>query len=122
MLVVEGGGVHRGHRGVHAAQPGVALDEPDPVRGVSHPQPRMTALIGVGPGAAPVLLEEHPQPVLGGRQIIVGIQRAQHLIVGDQLVEARHDGAKRRRATYRVVKGLRGLGHGTILVHRLARA
>ena len=104
---------------MHTAQPGIALDEPDPELRVPHPQSGVTALIGVGPRATPVLLEEHPQPVLRALQIIRGVEREQHLVGADQFVETRHDGAKRLRAAYRVVKGLRGLGHPTILKHRL---
>ena len=71
----------------------------------------MPALVGVGARAAPVLLQEHPQPGLGAGQILLRIQRAQDLVVGDLFVEPRDDPAERIGATDGVVEGLLGLIH-----------
>ena len=91
------------------------FDESDPERYVPHPQPGVATLFGIGPRPTPVLLEEHPQPVLGGVEFVFGVQRAQHLVLTNQRVEAGHDGAKRLGATHRVVERLRILGHATIV-------
>ena len=113
VLVVEGLRVDRRHCGVHAPQPGVALDEPDLERAVPHPQAGVAALVGVGARAAPVLLEEHPQPHLGGVEVLLGVQRAQDLVLADQRVEPRHDGVEGVVATHFVVEGPLRLSHVT---------
>src|ERR1700754_978724 len=69
MLVVESRRVDGCDRGMHAAQPGVALEGADLERRVPHPQPAMATLIGVCPRAAPVLFEEHPEPDLGAGEV-----------------------------------------------------
>src|SRR5258707_2100638 len=115
MLVVERLRVYFRHRGVHAAQPCVALDVADPERGVTHPQPRMAALIGVGPRTAPILLEKHPQPFLRAVEIVFGVDRTQDLVLADQLIEPRHDGMERVVAAHGVIEGVFRLCHGTIV-------
>ena len=75
-------------RDAHAAQPGVALERADLEGGVPHPQPRVAALVRIGLRAAPVLLQEHPQALLGRAEVLLGIERAQHRVVGDLFVEA----------------------------------
>ena len=47
MLLIEGLRVDLGDRGVHASQPGVALQEADPKGCVAHPQPWVAALVGI---------------------------------------------------------------------------
>ena len=59
---------------------------------VPHPQPWVPALLAVGGRTTPVLLEEHPEPHLGGSEVVLGIQRAQWRIGGDALVEPLHQG------------------------------
>src|ERR1041384_2817533 len=76
------------HGDAHAAQPRVALEGPDGERAVPHPQPRVSALVGVGLRPAPVLLEEHQQAHLGRAQVLLGVEGAQDRVVGDLLVEA----------------------------------
>src|SRR6201996_8732045 len=109
--IVEGRRVDRCDRDMHAAQPGVALEGADLERRVPHPQPGMAALVGVCARAAPVLLEEHPEPDLGGREVVFGVQTPQNFVLGDQLVKARHDRMERIRAADSVVKGLLWLFH-----------
>src|SRR6201992_1879843 len=62
MHVVESRRVDGCDRGMHAAQPSVALERADLERRVPHPQPGMAALGGVCPRDAPVLLGKHPGP------------------------------------------------------------
>ena len=57
------------------------------IRHVAHPQARVAALLGVGRRAAPVLLEEHPQPLLGGPEVVLGVERPQRLVLRDAAVE-----------------------------------
>jgi hypothetical protein len=106
MLVVERLRVDLRDGRVHAAQPRVALNVADAERGVPHPQSRMATLLGVDPRAAPILFKEHPQPLLGGVEFVLGVDRTQDLVLADQLVEPRHDGVERVVAAHRVVKGL----------------
>ena len=98
----------------HAAQPCVALDRADPERRVPHPQPGVPALVGVGARAAPVLLEEHPQPHLRGPEVLLRVERPQHLVPGDLLVEAGDDLVEDRRAAHLGVEVL-GIAHGAII-------
>src|SRR5438874_1740857 len=51
----------------------------------------MATLIGVRPRAAPILLEKHPQPFLGARKVVLGVQRPQNLVLAHQLVYSRSD-------------------------------
>jgi hypothetical protein len=94
-------------RGPHDREPGVALALADRPRDVAHPQPRVAALLGVGRRPAPVLHEEHPQPVLG-RTEVVRVQRPQHRVLGHAGVEVGHQPAEDRLAADRVVEA----GHG----------
>src|SRR6202044_3560075 len=71
----------------------------------------MAALIGVRPRTAPVLLEEHPEPDLGAREVVLGVQAPQNFVFGDQLVKARHDRTERICAADSVVEGLLWLFH-----------
>src|SRR3978361_1004849 len=71
----------------------------------------MATLIGVRPRATPILLEKHPQPFLGARKVVLGVQRPQNLVLGDQLVETRDDRMKRVRTADSVVEGLLWLLH-----------
>src|SRR4051812_33878145 len=75
-------------RDAHAAQPRVALERPDGERAVPHPQARVPPLVRVGLRPAPVLLEEHEQALLGGAEVLLGVEGAQDRVVGDLLVEA----------------------------------
>src|SRR5689334_14377726 len=75
----------------------------------------MATLIGVGPRAAPVLLEEHPQPHFGAVDVILGIQRKQDFVLANQLVKPRHQGLERVMATDFVVERPLGLSHPSIV-------
>jgi hypothetical protein len=85
----------------------------------------MTPLIRVGPRAAPVLLEEHPQSDLRGVEVVLRIEGEEDLVLAHQLIEARHDGVKRLVATDFVVERALRLCHATIVscqsVRRLGR-
>src|SRR4051812_612764 len=109
------------HRDPHAAQPRVALDGPDLERHVPHPQPRVTALLRVGARAAPVLLEEHPQPHLGRTEVLLRVERSQHLVLGDLLVEPGDELLEHRRAAHVGVE-LLGMAHGSIIPSPAGRA
>src|SRR5271155_5657880 len=111
VYVVEGRRIDGCDRGVHAAQPRVALERADLERRVPHPPPRVGPLIGLWPRAAPALREEHPGPDLGAREVIFGVQTPQDFVLGDQLVEARHDRMERICAADGVVEGLLWLFH-----------
>src|SRR6185312_134151 len=78
----------------------------DPKWCVSHPQARVSALLRIGPRAAPVLLEKHPQPHLGTVEVVLGIERPQNLVVAHQCVETRNDRMKRLCPADGVVEGL----------------
>src|ERR1700733_14780625 len=71
----------------------------------------MAALIGVRPRTAPVLLEEHPEPDLGAREVVFGVQTPQNFVLGDQLLKARHDRMERVGAADSGVEGLVWLFH-----------
>src|ERR1700759_1470144 len=109
--IVEGRRVDRCGRDMRAGEPGVAFEGAALERRVPRPQPGMAALVGVCPRAAPVLLEEHPEPDLGGCEVILGVQPPQNFVLGDERVEARHDRMERICATDSVVEGLLWLFH-----------
>src|ERR671931_1914931 len=94
------------HRPPHVAEPGVALPLADRERRVPHPQPGMSLLTGVRTGTAPVLLQEHPQPVCRCVQIRIRVERPQHRIVRHARVELVDQLAEGRRAADRLVEGL----------------
>ena len=96
--------VDAGDGGVHAPQPGVALEEAYAERCVTHPEAWVPPLVGVGPWPTPVLLEEHAQAFLGSVEVVLRIDRAKDLILADQLVERRDDGPERVRTTDFVVE------------------
>src|ERR687898_2688554 len=75
----------------------------------------MPALLGVRSGAAPVLLEEHPQPFLCAGQVGFGIQRTERRILRDALVEAVHEPPERLVPADGVVESLDLLTHGPIV-------
>src|SRR5262245_50173215 len=68
----------------------------------------MAALVGVGPRTAPVLLEEHPQPLLGGVELVLRVNRSQNLVFADQRIELRHDRVERLSPSDGIVKRLLG--------------
>ena len=119
MRVVEGPGIDRRDRRVHAPQPGVAFDRADLERVVTHPQSRVAALVRIGVRSAPVLLEEHPHPAFGRTQIFLGIEGPDDVVLGDFLVEARGELAERLRSAHRLIEGLLHVSHG---VFHCARA
>src|SRR6202034_3853589 len=96
---------------VHAPQPRVALDGSDPERGVTHPQPRMSTPVGVGARATPVLLEEHPQSVLGTLEVVRRVQLTQYFVLGNLSVKARHNRMESLGSADGVVEGLPHLIH-----------
>ena len=53
------------------------------------------ALLAVGVGAAPVLDQEAAQPLLGARQVLLGVERPEQRVVRHPLVEAVHETAGR---------------------------
>jgi hypothetical protein len=71
----------------HVVQPGVTLGFADAEGGVPHPQPRMPAQLAVGLRAAPVLDEEQREVLLGRLQVLRRVDRPEHRILGDALVE-----------------------------------
>ena len=94
-------------------EPAVARLRRHGERRVPHAQPRVPALVGVRRGAAPVLLEEHREPVCGGSEVLLGVERPQHLVGGHALVERVDDELDRVVPADRVVERLgRWLGHG----------
>ena len=64
----------------------------DSERRMPHPQPGVAPLLAVRRRAAPVLLQEHPQPLLGRTEVVLRVQRAQRCVVGDAGVEAPDQG------------------------------
>src|SRR5262249_22527259 len=66
--------------------------------------------LGVGVRPAPVLHEEQPQVLLCGAQVLPRVERAQHLVLGHQLVEAPDDPVERRLTADGLVEVLR-YGH-----------
>ena len=77
----------------------------DRERRVPHPQPRVAAGVGVRRRAAPVLHEEQPEALLGRAEVLLGVQRPQHRVVGHALVELRDDPAEGLVAADLVVEG-----------------
>src|SRR4051812_16640031 len=74
---------------------------------MSGAQPRMTAHLAVGVGSAPVLLQEHPQPLGGRLELVLGVDGTKDRILLDPRVERRDqslergvaaDGVEERRA------------------------
>ncbi len=66
----------------------------------------VAALFGVRPRTAPVLLQEHPQPVLSALEVILRIQRPQYFVVADEFIETGHDRAEGLGTADRIVEGL----------------
>jgi osmotically inducible protein OsmC len=78
----------------------------------------MAAKLAVGLRSAPVLLEKHPQPHLGVRQVLFWVEGTQQRVVGDALIETMHETTKGLGATDLVVEALvGGLRHDSILAH-----
>ena len=71
----------------HVVQPRVSLGFADGEPGVPHPEPGVPAQLVVGARPTPVLHEEQPQVLLGGPEVPGRIDRPQHGIVRDALVE-----------------------------------
>ena len=90
-VVVLGGEPERVDGVHHVQQPAVAHVGRDLEGHVPHPQARVTALLGVGRRAAPVLLEEHPEALLGRAEVVLGVEGAQRLVLGDAAVELAHE-------------------------------
>ena len=86
---------------------------------VPHPQPRVPALVGVGVRPAPVLLQEHQQPLVRWPEILLGVQRAEQVVAGDPVVEDGHEPLEGRASTHPVVRrelaGGVGVGHALIV-------
>src|SRR5690242_14165544 len=77
---------------------------------MTHPQSRMSAKRGVGIRPAPVLNEEHPQPLGRRSEVVLRVDRTQHRI-------ACHAGVKRvDEAAERLLSA-----NGFVKRHRLAR-
>ena len=97
----------------------------DVERRVAHPQARVAALLAVGRRAAPVLLEEQREALLRGPEVLLGVHRPQHLVVGDAAVERvdeAHEGRRARRsrrrssaAPRRSVDGVASVGGGGVV-------
>src|SRR6188508_2410512 len=73
---------------------------------VAHTQPRMTALLAVRRRAAPVLLQEHPQPLLGRSKIRFRVERTQWWVGGNPFVEPLNKCYESLVAADGVVEGL----------------
>ena len=76
-------------RAQHVPQPGVALRRADDEGGVTHAQPRVSALLAVGARAAPVLHQEQREVARRLGQVI-GVEGAQQGVAGDTDVEEVH--------------------------------
>src|SRR3569833_3072093 len=59
-----------------------------------HPQPRVAAVVRVGPGPAPVLLQEHPQPGLRALPVVGRVHRPEDGVLAHPGVEARDEGTE----------------------------
>src|SRR5699024_9568928 len=71
----------------HQFQPTIAGGNVNGERVVAHPQSRMAALDAVILRAAPVLLEEHPEPGFRALPVVVGVHRAEDVVLGDAAVK-----------------------------------
>ncbi len=92
--------------GAEVHEPAVAGLDRDLERRVTHAQARVAALLGVGRRTAPVLLEEHPEPLVGGSEVLLGIERPKHLVGRDTVVERVDDQLDRVVPADGVVEGL----------------
>src|SRR5699024_5880227 len=72
----------------HVAEPAVSRLRIHFEGDVPHPQSGMTSLLTVGRRPAPVLFQEHPQPVAGALRGPFRVHRLQNRILGDAIVES----------------------------------
>ena len=84
--------------GEHRGEPRVPLGGSDHEREVTHAQPGMALLGAVRGRAAPVLPEEQRERALPGREV-VGVERTEHGIVLDALVERGDERVEERLTT-----------------------
>src|SRR5664279_2942701 len=69
-----------------------------------HPEPRMSPQLAVGARAAPVLNQEHPQPLLRPGQVRLRVERSQFGIGSHPGVESGDQKPKRLRAADGVIE------------------
>src|SRR5512133_645703 len=74
----------------HMVQPAVPHRRRHRERGMAHAQPRVSALLAVGGWAAPILLQEHAQPLFGRSKVSFGIEGAQWGVECNPFVEPLH--------------------------------
>ena len=87
--------------------------------GVPHPQPRMPTLLGVGGRAAPVLLQEHGQPLARGSEVLLGVHRA--AAPGRRRRRGRTRRPAGRTACVHAHRGVEGVGSHADHPHMLLR-
>lgn len=72
---------------------------------MAHPQARVAALRAVGAGAAPVLGQEQSQAAAGTVEVRrLGVQRRQHIVLFDAVVEGAHQPFEELHASDGVVQ------------------
>src|SRR5699024_1420733 len=76
----------------------------EPIRQMTHFEPRMATLLLVRGRAAPVLLEEHREPFGRGPQIVLGIHLTEEFITGHAFVKRIDDQFDGGPASDRVVE------------------
>ena len=82
-------------------------------------QAGVTALVAVGRGPAPVLLEEALEAIGGRPEVLLGVHRAQQLVLGDTGVEDLHQPREGLPSADGGVEGVGtvGGGHAIIFAH-----
>ena len=79
---------------------------------VAHAQPWVTTIFAKRLRPAPVLREEPLKTLLSALPIVVGIHRADQIILADLLVKAMHESGERLLAADRVIKAGCWFSHG----------
>src|SRR4051812_46230479 len=92
-------------RGAHVGEPCHPRLLVDAERRVPGAKARMTAHLAVGARAAPVLLEEQPQPLRSRLQLVLRVERPEHGVVLDPRVERRDQPSEGLVAADSVVEG-----------------
>ena len=87
--------LERVERSAHMSEPALAGIRRDLERDVTHPKPRVSALLTVDGRPAPVLLEEAAQPVDGPGEVMLWVQRPQNGVGLHPVVEPRDEKVER---------------------------
>ena len=96
----------------HEFQPAVPLGLPNAEMVVAHAQPWMTTIFAKRLRPAPILREEPLKTLLSALPIVVGIHRADQIILADLLVKAMHESGERLLTADRVIKAGCWFSHG----------